>query len=180
MMQKFTILLLVLLTHGVLAQSNVNIHDYPIPEESDAQLFYIQRVTNSNTVIYEANFDEKGILDVEKPVVIYWRMYEKKGKVEALKLIERELVFGLKIESLLDSTYDYRLQLKATNKKYIYLKQTEPYQCKAYVKMGTEDILLDHIFVKSDEGIYFALVEYIDVYGKTEALEVAHLARIYH
>ncbi len=36
--------------------------DYPVPEKTKELLFYIQRNHNKNTIIYDANFDEKGML----------------------------------------------------------------------------------------------------------------------
>lgn len=180
MIQKIAILLFVTLTHIMSGQNQKNAHNYPIPEKNDAHLFYIQRITNSNTVIYEANFDEKGMLDKKKPIIIYWRMYENDAEIEGLRFMERELVFGLNLEELSNSEYAYRVQLKATSEQYIYIKQTEPYKCQAYVKLDSGDTLLERIFVNCEKESYFPKVEYIDVYGEVDSSKVTLLTRIHH
>ena len=53
--------------------------DYPVPPTSDKHLFYLQRSTNANTVVYDANFSGSGRLDHFRPVTVYWLRYHTTG-----------------------------------------------------------------------------------------------------
>lgn len=86
--------------------SSVEIHDdipvvrpdFPEPDEP-GMLFYLQRSTNSNTIVYAANFLDDGTLDPDEPVVAYWRRFNTTGERKPLKMIEDNFAFGIRAQA---------------------------------------------------------------------------------
>ena len=48
---------------------------FPVPVNIKNQLFYLQRTTNTNTVVYALNINAKGVLDESTPVKVFWIRY---------------------------------------------------------------------------------------------------------
>src|SRR5471030_1688469 len=67
---------------------------FPTPPESINRLFFVQRSSNINTIIYELN-DKGGKLDPENPIHVYWLRYAEKGQAEELNYIQRKFAYGL-------------------------------------------------------------------------------------
>src|ERR1700741_2751609 len=69
---------------------NSIVQDFPIPPQTKSMLFYIQRSTNSNTIIYDANI-KNGKIDADKALNIYWIRYTEKNQKKELNYLERVL-----------------------------------------------------------------------------------------
>lgn len=69
--------------------------DWPVPDEPN-QLFYIQRSTNPNTIVYTGRYLPDGRLHPEDPAVVYWRRYNTTGERKPLNAFERRFAFGLR------------------------------------------------------------------------------------
>ncbi|MCU4156122.1 DUF4833 domain-containing protein [Carboxylicivirga sp. A043] len=137
---------------------------YPIPEKKPELLFYIQRSTNTNTVIYEANFNEKGWLDPKKPVNIYWLMYEEGKKTEDLSFFEKHYAFGVKTKPCENDSNTYWLRLVSQKQLPVKLVQTEPFKVSALIQKNDNTYLFDHIFITSDESGLWPEVESIELF----------------
>ena len=61
---------------------------YPVPAEP-GQLFYIERSSNSNTVVYALDRDDKGAVNGRAPVTAFWRWYNVDGAKKGLNFAER-------------------------------------------------------------------------------------------
>ncbi len=70
---------------------------YRPPNDPDV-LFYLQRSTNANTIVYAANIDSHGQLDRHNPVEVFWRVFNEDGRRHGLNWIERLLAFGVSVE----------------------------------------------------------------------------------
>jgi hypothetical protein len=68
---------------------------FPIPPASANRLFYIQRSSNANTVVYDANFLPNKSLNPSQPVHTYWIRFADNGQKEELNFIQRTLAYGL-------------------------------------------------------------------------------------
>lgn len=137
---------------------------YPIPEKSEGHLFYIQRTHNTNTVVYEANFDENGRLNSEMPIKIHWILYEEGSIVEPLTRLENTFAFGVKHKLVESKIQEYDIQLVSYKKLKLRLKQIAPF--KAEIRHG-EDLnssLLDHIFVHANDAGLWTKVKFLEVY----------------
>ncbi|RZJ87626.1 MAG: DUF4833 domain-containing protein [Chryseobacterium sp.] len=77
---------------------------YPIPTGDPNQLFYLQRTSNSNTVVYGLNY-KNGALDPEEPVNAYWIRYADQGQKSDLTFLQRHFAYGIKATKDGDDQY---------------------------------------------------------------------------
>lgn len=165
MTKIISILLFILVINNSYSNHKLNIHQFPEPERTPQLLFYIQRSLNKNTIIYDANFDKRGLLDIKNPIAVYWIRYDEEGQKMPLRFLEKKLAFGVTCEKLINSEYDYKVTIAAWSKKSIYIKQISPYKVIAYVNIKSTCSVLEHIFIGSDPDGRLNRVEYIDIYG---------------
>jgi hypothetical protein len=69
--------------------------DFPVPTDPN-MLFFIQRSTNSNTVVYTANIRADGRLDPDHPVQAFWRRFNTTGERKALGFFEAQMAYGVR------------------------------------------------------------------------------------
>jgi hypothetical protein len=153
-------ILLVSLPNLVLAQ------DYPVPPKTQELLFYIQRNHNSNTIVYDAQFDKDGILDTEKPILAYWIRYDESGQKMALRKIEKLYAYGVECKPSKKNKGTYIVKLVADKKRLIILKQEAPFKAQVYTKIDNEISILDHLYIQADNSGIWPKVEYIELFGK--------------
>jgi len=139
--------------------------NYPTPPKKDNSLFYIQRNHNKNTIIYDAKFDESGNLDKDKPVDAYWIRYEEEGQRLNLRRLERWMVFGVKCKKSPKEGYDYKVNLSASKKISLYLRQTAPFKAEIHMELKGEIFKLEHIYAQLAEGSWMPKPKYAEIYG---------------
>jgi hypothetical protein len=76
------------------------VDSFPVPKPNPKQLFYLQRTTNSNTIICDLNTDAKGQLIKDNPVHVYWIRYDEGGEKKELSYIQETFAYGIKHELL--------------------------------------------------------------------------------
>jgi hypothetical protein len=55
--------------NSIIAAASIDPQDtFPVPKYNPKQLFYLQRTSNTNTIVYELNEDAKGQLEKDEPV----------------------------------------------------------------------------------------------------------------
>ena len=126
-------------------------------------LFYTQRSLNSNIVVYEANFDENGILNPEQPIKYYWILLEEEGKREDLTYTENKLAYGLEFEKVNDSLY--RVIFKPDESLELFLSLKAPFQAELTAQIKTTTMKLSHVYVKSKKQLVLPKVEYVQFFG---------------
>jgi hypothetical protein len=178
MAKIISILLLCLVINNSFSQQKLNKHQFPVPEKTSNLLFYVQRSLNSNTIIYDANFDKNGLLDIEKPIDIYWIRYDEEGQKMPLRFLEKQLAFGVNCEQLINSEYNFKITIAAWGKRAIYIRQVSPFKAIAYVNINGTRSILEHIFVGSDPGGNLYRAEYIELYGAAQKTLVPNYERI--
>ncbi|MBK8341418.1 MAG: DUF4833 domain-containing protein [Flavobacteriales bacterium] len=67
----------------------------PVPDDP-GMLFYIQRSTNENTIVYTLNSSPEGMPDAERPVHVFWRRYQEDGRRAELDFIQRTFAYGIR------------------------------------------------------------------------------------
>jgi hypothetical protein len=137
--------------------------DFPIPAEPN-QLFYLQRSTNSNTVIYAARFDANGNLDARNPVAVYWRRYNTTGERKPLKRIERLFAYGVNVTPR-ETEGEFTVTLKPAGNLPLLLRQTGPGKAEALAKVGDRTVRLAYIFLTVDESGLVPSVTGLSGYG---------------
>ena len=140
----------------------------PIPPASANRLFYIQRSSNANTVIYDANFLPNKSLNPSQPVHTYWIRYADNGQKEELNLIQRTLAYGLytnKIKNELNSFEGYFL---AYRKRKFVVQLNAKNQAIALFPINGKLQILERVFVSVDDSGFTPAVNYIELFGKDE------------
>ena len=145
------VLLFLSFNNKLLAQ---NQNQFPIPSGNSNQLFYLQRTKNINTIVYELNI-ENGKLNPEKPIYAYWIMYTENQKRQDLSAMEKDFVYGIKINSTQKEGYQFTLAaypkinlqlIKDSNQKYFVSVTPSKHQIrltKVYIKEKDSNFKLE-------------------------------------
>ena len=138
---------------------------YPIPSEPN-QIFYIERSSNSNTVVYVANLDAKGRLDAGEPVKGYWRWYNRGGYVKPLNMIERMLAYGIKDVKHDGPNGAYSFHLAAFPERTIYVGLDANGHPEAFGKIGKDEwVRLVYVYLEVDDSGVLPDVPAMDFFG---------------
>lgn len=136
---------------------------FPVPPANASQLFYLQRTSNTNTIVYELNY-KKGILDEDNPVHVFWIRYAEKGQKAELSWIQRVFAYGVKTKLMPDSSYRVRLVSYAGYS--MYLKKGADKKYRMYAPINGKQMILNRIFVKITGGSMWSPdIEYFEVSG---------------
>jgi hypothetical protein len=127
-------------------------------------LFYLQRSTNSNTVIYAARFDSNGNLDARNPVAVYWRRYNTTGERKPLKRIEQMFAYGVNTGKRKTSG-EFTLTIKPAAELPILVRQTAPGKAEALATVGGRTVRLSYIYLTVDERGLVPRVTHLAGYG---------------
>lgn len=136
---------------------------FPVPENNALQLFYLQRTSNHNTIVYELNY-KNGKLDLRNPVHPFWIRYTEQSQRAELSFIQRVFAYGIKIKQLPDSSY--RVRLVSYAGYTMYLKKGADGKYRIYAPINRQLMVLNRIFVKITGGSMWSPdIEYFEVSG---------------
>ncbi|RCH56009.1 DUF4833 domain-containing protein [Mucilaginibacter hurinus] len=144
------------------------IADNKLPVPTVNRLFYLQRDPNTNTVIYELNTDNSGILDKEDPIHPYWIRYADKGEKAELNFIQRKFAYGVNSKALGNDRYDIRF---VSYKKipFVLMKGTDG-KYHIFVTISKRQIMLSRIFIRIKGGTFWVPnVIYMELRGTDTA-----------
>jgi len=142
---------------------------YPVPDEPN-QIFYIERSSNSNTVVYVAKLDAKGRLDPKEPVEGYWRWYNRGGYVKPLNMPERMLAYGIKSMKPNGTDGSYTFHLAAFPERTIYVDLDDKGRPEAYGKIGKDRwAKLVYVYLEVDDSGVLPDVTSMDFFGYDKA-----------
>ena len=136
---------------------------FPTPPESISRLFFVQRSSNSNTIIYELN-DKGGKLDPENPIHVYWLRYAEKGQAEELNYIQGKFAYGLTTRQTGNDQYDVRF---VSYKKFpLTLMKAGDGKYHIFATIEQKQVMLSRIFVKIEGGSFMLPnVVYVELKG---------------
>lgn len=162
------ILVLGLLMGVVDSFANTVLDSFPIPKPTAKQLFYLQRTTNSNTIICDLNTDSKGQLIKDNPVHVYWIRYDEGGGKKELSYIQETFAYGIKHDLLPNGVY--KLHFVSYKKQVFFLKHSlKDNQYKVYFLLNNKEFVLQKLFVKIEGGTFWVPnVIYMELIGKDE------------
>lgn len=138
--------------------------NYPVPPKTDELLFYIQRNHNSNTIIYNANFDSNGNLNKEEPILVYWIRYEENGQKMELRTIEKWYAYGVDWVRVNDRN-TYKLTMVADKSRAFTLTQIEPFKAIVTTQINNINSELESMYIFADNSKAWPTVEYIEFFG---------------
>lgn len=137
--------------------------EYPIPNEPD-MLFYVERSSNSNTVIYAAHLDANGKIDNKSPVNVFWRWYNVDGHKKPLNFIERMMAYGVKsVSHKPDGTVSF--EVAALPERKIQLRMDADHHPEAVMRIGGKPVKLVYVFLHVDDSGLLPDVPELDVFG---------------
>lgn len=138
--------------------------DWPVPNDQH-QVFYLQRSSNSNTVVYGLRFDKAGMLDATAPVHAYWRRYNTDGAYKPLKFVEKQFAYG--VNSRRGKTAGtFVVTLKPLPQIPITLRQTGPFKVDVQMRIGGRAAKPVYAFVELDESGAFPKVVALQIHGR--------------
>lgn len=128
---------------------------FPVPVGNPNQLFYLQRTSNTNTIVCELNLDSKGKPDEESPVHVFWIRYTEGGIRKELNYIQRVFAYGIKSQP--EGNGSYRLHF-VSYKKNTFLLMLSPRDNKyhVYATINQKQALLNRVFIKIDGGSFWS------------------------
>lgn len=168
---QLTILFSILLTFNSLIQKNktappASIDQYPVPAVSPNQLFYIQRSSNINSIIYDANLGIDKKLDPKNPVHTYWILYTQGGKKQELTGIQRTLAYGLHTKATTGELGSYDGYFFAYRKRKFVVKTNTKGEPIALFPINGKMQILKKVFVKVDESGMMPSVISVELWGR--------------
>lgn len=158
-------LLVIFLCSGLISLANPA-ERFPTPPDSPIRLFYIQRSSNANTVIYDANLLANKSLNAKDPVHTYWIRYGERGQKEELTTIQRTLAYGLYTDAINAESNAFEGYFLAYRKRKFVVKLDARGTPIALFPINGKLQILKHVFVSVDESHMMPSVNYIDLYGK--------------
>lgn len=138
---------------------------FPVPTGNAKQLFYLQRTTNTNTIVCELNLNSKGVPDEESPVHVFWIRYPEGGMRKELNYIQRVFAYGMKSQPMGNGTYKLHF---VSYKKQSFLLMPSPKDNKyhVYATINQKQAFLTRLFVKVDGGTFWSPnVVYMEMKG---------------
>jgi hypothetical protein len=142
--------------------------EYPVPSEPN-QIFYIERSSNSNTVVYAANLDAQGHLDQHTPVIAYWRWYNVDGHRKPLNFAERMLAYGIKSVKHDGPDGSFTFRLAALPERTIYVGLDGKGRPEAFGKVENRWARLVYIYLEVDDSGLLPDVTAMDFFGIDKA-----------
>ncbi|TAG32074.1 MAG: DUF4833 domain-containing protein [Sphingobacteriia bacterium] len=139
---------------------------FPIPSNIPNQLFYLQRTTNTNTIIYALNTNSKGVLDDSNPIKIFWIRYSEGGMRKELNLIQRTFAYGTMSEKNNDGSFSIRL---VAYKKHELVLRKLPTESgyRIFTLINKKYAILNRVFIRIDAGgsLFKPNIVYIELKG---------------
>ena len=151
------------------ASTLIDVQDtFPVPAAFN-QLFYLQRTSNTNTIIYELKFNSKGELDESNPVHVFWIRYPEGGIKKELNYVQRIFAYGIKTE--VQPNGSYKMHVVSYKKQQLTLMRSlKDNKYHVYTSINHKEALLRRIFVKIGPGGTFWAPEvvYLELKGRDE------------
>lgn len=136
---------------------------WPIPRDPN-QVLYLQRSSNSNTIVFTAVFDANGNLRAKRPAQVYWRRYNTTGERKALKPFERALAFGMNFKPA-STPGAYDVHLKPLPQLPMLLRQTAPGKAELFARIGGRTVRAVYAYVSLDESGWIPRVTHLTLHG---------------
>jgi hypothetical protein len=140
---------------------------FPVPPNNPNQLFYLQRTSNTNTIVCELNYKD-GQVDSDDPVHVFWIRYGDKGQKAELSFLQRNFAYG--VDTKLLSKDNYQLHFVSYKKRKMYLQKSANNQYYVYTAINNRQAILKRIFIKINGGSFWSPnIEYVELKGTDPA-----------
>ena len=136
---------------------------FPEPMGNTDQLFYLQRTSNKNTIVYELN-KKNGVLNTEDPIHVFWIRYEEQSQRQELSFVQKRFAYGVRVKKIQEGHYRFALN-SYDNFTMELLKDTDG-EYRVYTMANNKRIQLQRIFIKITGGSMWSPdIEYFELRG---------------
>lgn len=142
-------------------------------------LFYIEKNGNANTVFYDINLDVNGLINTEKPVDVYWKLFDEDDRRSEMSFIERKLAFGLSEVKEIVPGRHYSIRVASMDRNI----EVKRYDNCSWAEMVIDGDIskIERVMLKIKKSIPFVTLVYMDMYGMDiENKEKLNAERWYH
>ena len=140
---------------------------FPVPKDNKKMVFFVQRTLNTNTIVYELNYNKDSTLNKSEPVRCYWIRYDDAGEITDLSYFQKKYAYGLDAV-LIDATkLIYKLNFVSYKKRDIFLsKNSNGNLYKAYMVISGKLSYIEKIFVQIDGGTFWLpKITFVEIKG---------------
>jgi hypothetical protein len=137
--------------------------EYKVPDEAN-QLFYIERSSNSNTVVYAANLDAQGLPDRRTPVDAFWRWYNVDGNKKPLNFMERMMAYGVTAAAP-NKDGSIPFKVAALPERQLTLTLDDKKRPQALIQIGGRKVKLSYVYLEVVEGGLMPSIPSLDIFG---------------
>jgi len=137
---------------------------FPVPSDPN-MLFYVQRSSNANTIVYAANLTAPGQIDPKKPIDVFWRRYNEKGERRALYFFERILAFGVSTSPAPGHANEIEANVVAYPERKFSVEIGKSGAPEAILQIGGHSAKLVSAYLQLDESGLIPSLVYCDIYG---------------
>ena len=139
---------------------------FPVPPPSAVRLFYIQRSSNSNVVVYDANLVNKKY-ETEKPIRSYWMRMSEKGQKESLSLLQRTLAYGYDNQPIPNEPNNVDVTMVSYKKRRIKLSFDAAGNPVALFQIAGKVSHLNRVWVQIEEtGNLIPRILFVELFGR--------------
>ena len=133
-------------------------------------LFEVGRSLDENYLRYDLNLSSN-VLDLEKPISIYWVNPNKGNEESPLSWIQKRYAYGLDYKKISETEVEF--QFVSYDKRTFYLKKDNSNEYHVFTMLDDKEIIVTKIFVQIDGGTFwFPKVTYVELHylipGSTE------------
>lgn len=161
MFPKKNMLIILILAFGICNGMAQTV--FPVPAGNQKQLFYLQRTSNANTIVYELNY-KNGVIDIENPLHEFWIRYQEQGQQQELSYIQRKFAYGIKAKKIANNQYELNF---VSYKNYkMYLEPGPDNKLYVFTNINKQKVILTSIFLKINGGSFWSPnIEYVEISG---------------
>lgn len=168
-MNKFLLILPFLLLGSCFnsyAQNVESVFDgHTVPTDPN-MMFYIQKNTNPNTVVYALRLGKNGKIDPDEPMEVFWRRYQEDGRRKKLGWLEKTFAFDFKIKPVKSKPNTYVFSLVAMKNKNVYVTQNKNGDPKVFMTIAGKTAILERIYVMVDDSKRIQSVLTMELFGR--------------
>lgn len=140
---------------------------FPVPPNKKNRIFYIQRTLNTNTVVYDLNYNKDSTLNTAEPVHAYWIRYADDGEARELSYIQKKYAYGVELMRMDSAQSIFKLNFVSYKKRDIFLtKSKSGHVYKACILINKKPAYLHRIFFRLDGGTFWVPhITYVQIIG---------------
>jgi len=141
--------------------------EFQTPDDAN-QLFYVQRSSNSNTVVYAAHLDSRGEIDMSDPIEAFWRKFNIDGGKVGLNLVERMMAYGVRVDRA-QPGQPVTFTIAALPERKLTLTLDARHKPEALMQVGNRNVKLAYVYLHVIEGGLMPKVPELDILGTDTA-----------